>query len=135
MVWKYAAAAAYLCVSERRAAGAAYGLGEGAEPKLSIDAFNFADCVLKVSSMGECMSKWVCAVMRIFHELVSGGKNGSVSFHVLFSESHSYPLGKEQGNLFTMQRLFIIVKEKVGPTGNAYTRGREAHKSGERAKR
>lgn len=88
MVWKYAAAVAYLCVSERRAAGAAYGLGEGAEPKLRIQAFIFADCVLKVLRMGKCMLRWVCALMRIFRELVSGGKNGSVSFHVLFSESH-----------------------------------------------
>ena len=97
MVWKYAAALAYLCISERRAAGAAYGLGEGAEPKLSIDALIFTDYILKVLSMGKCMSRWVCALMRIFHELVSGGKNGSVSFHILFSESHSCPLEKEQG--------------------------------------
>lgn len=45
MLWKYAAAVANLCVSERRAAGAAYGLGEGAEQKLSIDGFISADCV------------------------------------------------------------------------------------------
>ena len=69
------------------------------------------------------MSRWVCAVMRIFHELVSRGKNRSVSFHVLFSESHSCPLEQEQGNFFTMQRLFIFTKEMVGPTGKCLYTG------------
>ena len=45
MIWKYAAAVAYLCVLERRASGAAYGLGEGAEPNLSTEGFTLADCV------------------------------------------------------------------------------------------